>query len=163
MNTLKNLVKIVVAMAIVGGTIAIAAAGEISKKNVIIRKWSENMFKGFEKGLELRGRTLTTTEKRLVQEEIGKSAVKIADIVEHDGLLEEYYQHLTDPELEEINEEVLRAKTIVEVRQLFIKQMSFLSQKHPKVYDWAFSSSEAKNVISDMMLNLSLTLNHTSR
>jgi len=151
MNAVKDLLKVIGAILILGATIALPAIGGENTENDIRVRFANNTANGVVKGLELRGKTLSPEEKKAVYELGLKAADKIIPLVKKAGLFEDYAKQLFDPDIMKLDRQALEAKNIDEVQKIMDKELDLIRSRYPVLYIWVTTSVEATEVMTEYL------------
>ena len=122
------------------------------------QRYAENTVQGFVKGFELSGRKVTPEQRSQMQRVVWDSFPEFIALVKKAGLYDEYRKQLFDPEIRELDNQILKGTTIQEVTPLLQKEMQLISKRYPELVKWTATNPDMQAFSARMMRKLAAIL-----
>ena len=166
MNALKGLIKLIAAIVVLSGIIAMPAMAldtnptvdQTSRETAVRKRFANNTLNGVVKARELRGQVLTETQRKKVYDIAFKSAGELIEVLKETGLFDEYYTQLHDKEIIALDKQTFSATTIEEIQRLMYKQLDLIRTKYPRLYAWISSSEPAARITTQMLKDIMVVI-----
>lgn len=129
-----------------------ATAAELTAEEAVLqRKFVDRMVKGLIKGYETSsGKTVSPVQREELRRLVGKTFPRYIAAVRRAGFYEEYKTQMSDPEIDRLNEAILNAGNMDELRQLSRQLMSYIRKQYPRLTEWQDSDRELAEIYLPM-------------
>ena len=120
---------------------------------VLLNNFVITMHAGIVKGYELStGKKIEATPKDIqIRYALRDAFPDILAEIKRAGFYDEYLALAADREVQQMNGELTKVKTVEELRQLAERQKSYVAKKYPRLAEWMNSSKELEAVVAPMM------------
>lgn len=167
MNALKGLIKLIAAIVILSGIIALPAMArdtnqpvdQTSRETAVRERFANNTLNGVVKARTLIGKTLSKDQRKEIYAIAYRSSGEIIVLLKKSGKFDEYYTQIHDKDICDIDKRALLADTIEEVRALMFKQLGIVQTRYPELYIWILQSDEVDDITTKMLRDIANIIN----